>query len=363
MTHPLNTHSECSLSDNDMISSSVPITVGELCALVHQAWDVDFLFDESGLIKGRSNTNVIEKDHPDRHVVRIHSKTADKRLLSSLYDMLHAIYLQGYTKIPIPCALCHPISDTPWIVSRKERLLSLFVYRQGHTLPLWETPSRPLLKEIARNCRELNQALSAVTCSPEEPFLDFETKQRNYLQLITASTEWQGRQESIRDELAHHFDTFVRNAYQLLADAALLCQGLRKQLIHGDIHQENLLFEKAQEEFPSLVCFLDFEEVTIGCAEMDVIFSALRLCKTDKTNPCLNINQSEVLYFLESYDPLLREFYEKNLPFWHAYFALQQSLLYMNHAFYGEWRLTKENGFLQCFNCVVNYTQKICVIE
>lgn len=367
MENRQNTHNDCKVAFhlNTTLPGQAEFDLNDLKVVIKRYWNVDFRFEAEGMpcvLKGRSNVNIIEACTP-RYIVRITPGSMPQDRLVFSHELQSLLRSAGYDRVPLCLKLLVPFSSDgdEWILPWAGCYVSLFQFQEGATLQLWETPARRLLNQIVRNYRDLNEWLDHTVVPCET--LDFNGCLKETLKLVSEQTEWMGGFE-VSEDLMAHFPQFVKNGERLMRQVDEMGP-LHRQLVHGDIHQENMLFHsdaltlfgKEIFRFDRFVSFLDFEEVSIGYLEVDVIFSALRLCKREKSNPHLTINERDLTYFLCRYDKRIYDLYCENIPFWRAFFAFQQSLLYMRHAYYGEWQLTRVNGFMQCFNEVVNYEE------
>lgn len=339
------------------ITPKTEITWQEMKEVIRKNWNIEFLFESDGNtceVKGRSNTNIIEaKSRRDitgrRHVVRILPLAAHlDRHRQTCHWLTTLRNSQLYSHAPLPL----PTSDNGYYVMCHGQAISLYEYQEGETLHLWETPSPDLLKAIATECRHLNQGLKQLPIAGGS----LVNEEEELLQLVTPS-QW-SIHPSIRALIEEGYPLFKRNVDHLLLQKKRLFEekGFTPQWVHGDIHQENILVHPF--EGGRISGILDFEECHIGYEMTDVIFTALRICKTDKTAPQMVYQEGAISFFLKEYDKGYEtrawEIYHEDSNFWKRYFALQQSLLYMRHAYHHEWTLSQENGFLQCFNSVVN---------
>lgn len=318
-----------------------------------------------------SDTTEIGKQRNVEYMIRIHPKSADTEQLTKVYSLLNQIIQVPHTRKK------SDVTGNPFFFNLDGYPSTIVRHIKGRTFPLYETPPRPILKEIVKAYQYLNSDLKKFRFDSDDSSLDFISNMSRTLENISNSNNWIKNQKFLRIELNKDINVFVKNAKTLLQQLQKDCKKFTRQVIHGDIHQENILFEEEGIEYSkttenlnqniqieeteysnfNFVSFLDFDECSMGYLEMDVIFSALRICKIDKLNPKLVINESEVDYFLQEYDPSILAIYKSNPEQWKAYFALQQSLLYLSHAYYGEWQLTKEMGFIQCFNEVYYYNK------
>lgn len=163
--------------------------------------------------------------------------------------------------------------------------------------------------------------------------------------------------QPISHYLLKHKNKFFTQTKKIINESkAYLFLEVGRQLIHGDIHLENILFFGN-----SLTGFLDFECTHYAPLELDIIFSALRVSKFGKSDDRLQYDNEGISAGLNAYAIFNEKFsylldkYQKHEQLWKALFCLDQSLLYLNQASKGIWTLEEGIGFLPCFNGVLEY--------
>ncbi len=344
---------ESSMQCQNYYRSLLTILPQFFCDEVKRTWGIDFSIDDTlgkNEIKGRSSSNLFEfKDR--QHIIRIEDLSREEHARFSL-DVLTALY-DAHCKIAPE--LCVGKDGTMKIFRENGgAIMSVFKYKIGHTLDLWTTPTDAQLDMIVKNYKVLNDCLANVRLTgmiADNTILNSQLKE-----ILDCANEgcqeWMPKQP-LAETFIQSWKRFYGKATSLLETAETKLAGRQPQIIHGDIHQENILFDGVKDEDEHFVSFLDFEEVAVAPVEVDVIFTALRLAKRNKENPIFALNLDAVDYFLRHYSDSIHELYSGDRDFWHAYFGLQQSLVYLRHRDY--WLMKKENGFLQCYNEVLNY--------
>jgi len=236
--------------------------------------------------------------------------------------------------------------------------LHLFSFIDGQIKYLWqEVPDSNDLQLIAKAYKILNSNLATIPVNENdrELFADLEKSV-----LLLENSDWIEKQ-AISEYLNSTIESFIEKGRDLLAYAKLFLPLYNQQYVHNDIQNENMLWCK------DTIQFIDFELSTIGYEEIDVIFSAFRICKKGKSDNLLEVDRQSFYTFIGTYygtTAILQLNTEIGYAFWKSFFALQQSLLYIENALCGLWTLDYNIGFLPCYNSVLTYnTSKLCKLH
>lgn len=325
------------------------------CDEAHKTWGIDFSVDdalEKIEVKGRSSSNLFDLKNRE-HFIRIEdlSREEHTRFSCSVLMALHDARCYIVPELVSGNTGCLKVFRENGGAS-----MSVFKFKNGYTLELWKSPSKHQTDLIIENYILMNDALSRLGLPLDIDKFGLNNQISTCIDDLTQTDCWMDR-HPLAMELNRHWHTFCEKTDSIMKMSEKLLNGKNNQIIHGDIHQENILFDCVKDEDGTVderfVSFLDFEEVAVAPVEVDVIFTALRMAKTDKKNPRFAFDMDAVDYFLKRYGESVYNIYADDREFWHSYFGLQQSVVYLRH--HDVWSLSRENGFFQCFNEVLNY--------
>lgn len=156
---------------------------------------------------------------------------------------------------------------------------------------------------------------------------------------------------SIRCEFIDKFASFIGNAKTILKCAEKLVESLTPQFVHNDFQLGNIVFD--DDKISGL---LDFEDLTLGYREIDTIFSAFRIAKTNGCETRIDVDYKVFNEFLRlSGDGTLKFFQKESYDFWLSFFALREAIRYMLSAVNKIDVMRVGVGFMSCFLQVANF--------
>lgn len=319
-------------------------------SVLENSYDISLMTFEE-INQGYSNLHFFFIDaNRNKYIARISNPAKkDNDFIIEEYVLFHLSLLSNGCQIPILIRnntneLYTPIQDNSHL------RVHLFKYIEGETTYLWwEVPSKEHLLSIVSNYKLLNNRLMSVPCNNTSFFTN---RYYDTLELL-GEKHWISKQ-IVKNELEGNLNRFIRCAFLILKQAEGILEGYDRQFVHGDIQLENILF--LNDEVSGII---DFEFAEFGYEVVDVVFSAFRICKSGREDSSyLLINREMFNLFIKSYYADSMDTYNeitRNYSFWLAFFALQQSLLYLNNAVKGSWILDYNIGFLPCYNTLIAY--------
>ena len=287
------------------------------------------------------------------YVARLsHPHKSQSQILKEIYvlNSLHNINCKLAPK-PLATTLQEDYSIIRW--GGKESVLQIFYYIEGEVRHKWfESCNKDELIQIFRNLAELHLQMAQLKPPSSERNSMLHWDQSIQFERISCN-------ESLRKLLVVQKGIFFDKAEKLTAIAeGIFSKSQNKQFIHGDIHLENLLFLDN-----NAVAFIDFENVQYAALEVDIIFSAFRICKIGKADDKLIYDPEAIKAALNAYFSINENMawigteFVKNEKLWKALFCLDQAILYLSQAARGVWELEEGIGFLPCFNEVLAYEE------
>lgn len=295
-------------------------------------------------IKAKDGKSYVARvSHPHKSQVQI---SKEIHVLSGLHDINCKLAPK-----PLATVLKKDYSIITW--GGKESVLQIFYYIEGQVRHKWfESCNKDELIQIFKYLAELHLQMAQL----KPPFSEGNSillwDQSIRLEQISCN-------ESLRKLLVVQKGVFFDKAEKLTAIAeGIFSKSQNKQFIHGDIHLENLLFLDDNS-----IAFIDFENVQYTALEVDIIFSAFRICKIGKADDKLRYDPEAIKVALKAYSSINEKFswieteFAKNEKLWKALFCLDQAILYLSQAARGVWELEEGIGFLPCFNEVLAYEE------
>jgi len=325
-------------------------SIEDVCRILRNNYDLSFVTYEE-INQGYSNRHFYLIDTGgNKYIARVSNPAKkDSDFIIEEYVLFNLSLMNKGCQIPVLIRNNTNELYTP-IQANSHLRVHLFKYLDGETSYLWwEVPSKEHLLSIVSKYKLLNKKLMSIPCNNASFFTDryFDT-----LELLNES-QWISKQ-IVKQELEGNLNKFISCAFLILNRAKGILEEYDQQFVHGDIQLENILF--LNDEVSGII---DFEFAEFGYEVVDVVFSAFRICKSGREDSSyLLIDREMFNLFIKSYYSDSMETYDRitcNYSFWLTFFALQQSLLYLNNAVKGSWILDYNIGFLPCYNTVIAY--------
>ena len=227
--------------------------------------------------------------------------------------------------------------------------ISGYKYINGKTKYKWyDLPSSNDLSLIVDAYRSINDALSQVPVNKAS--VDFFERYYYELDVIEKYRD-SICDSSIRSEFIDKFASFISNAKTILNRAEKLADSLVPQFVHNDFQLGNIIFDGDK-----ISGLLDFEDMTLGYREVDTIFSAFRIAKTNGCETRIDVDRNIFNEFLRLSGNTILEFFQKeSYDFWLSFFALREAIRYMLSAVNHVDVMRSGIGFMSCFLQVSNF--------
>ncbi len=267
--------------------------------------------------------------------------------------------VNDFRKIAIP-------NDLPFAVPRfifEERnlpepfeafVISGYRFISGLTKYRWyEVPDADDLVKMADAYKSLTNSLRTIDLEPSS--VAFVERYFNELEAI-ANFKDIVCDNSIRYEFSQKFDRFMENADAIIGRAIDIVDNLEPQFVHNDFQMGNILFDG-----DAISGVLDFEDLSQGFYEIDAIFSAFRIAKSNGSETKLEINRKAFETFLNKVDngQVISTYRSETYEFWLSFFALRESFRYMISAINKVDIMRLGIGFMPCFLQVANYNSSV----
>lgn len=191
-------------------------------------------------------------------------------------------------KIKVP----QPIQNNKRKFIDNKRLLYLTKYIEGTKF----SGTKKEINDAAKQIANLHNILKACPIQ-----YNYRTKQKSFD--LLSDKELKMIQKSIRKKKRDKFDKIILKNINFISDSLIECRKFskfltkyrkEKQLIHYDLHQNNILFQQHK-----VSAIIDFQYLRQGHKIQDVVFCAFRLAEHNKgINEILN----EIVFFINSYN-------------------------------------------------------------
>lgn len=233
-------------------------------------------------------------------------------------------------------------------------VISGYRFISGYTKYRWyEVPDADDLMKVADAYKILTNSLRTIDLEPSS--VAFIERYDNEQEAITKFKDIIC-DSSIRYEVSQKFDCFMEKADEIIGRACELVENLEPQFVHNDFQMGNILFEG-----DAISGVLDFEDLSQGFYEIDAIFSAFRIAKSNGSETKLEINRKAFETFLNKVDngQVISTYRSETYEFWLSFFALRESFRYMISAINKVDIMRLGIGFMPCFLQVANYNSSV----